>query len=219
MTNKHKRLVTAMADDATEVAQGGNGQGILVRALSGGLVISDGGYSITVDEKLPSTFYVMFDRIVPATNKYMATLFNTSSTRKVNIQKIYRCNWQITAVTGVVLDQYLARITARTTGTSVAIKSVDTLDSVPSGIEADTNSSSVTEDHVIRRLGATNEELALSGQGIEMMNYGYSGPFYERQLFSKGLVLRQNEGITIRNITNSSVGSVSYIIEFTEEPV
>jgi hypothetical protein len=166
------------------------------------------------------TFYAVFDRISPATNKYMATLFNTSSTRKVVIQRMWVYNWQISTVSGVLLEQYLARITARTSGTSVSIYAEDTSDTLSAGISADTNSSAVTEAHIIRRFISQGDEAvtnlsqlagaaAASGDNATLLE--------ERKAGTKGFVLRQNQGITIRNVTNSAIGTCSYIIEFTDE--
>lgn len=186
-----------------------------IQVVSGSVGISNFPSVYSMAEFLPNTFYVLFDNIIPATNKYMATLFNTSASRKVVIQKVHRFNWQVTAVAGAVLEQYVARITARTPGVTVTCRSMDTADVLSSGISSDTNSSSVTENHIIRRLISTNEELTITEKG-----YGFDGggAFYERQPYHKGITLRQNEGVTIRNVTNSAVGAVSYMIEFTDEP-
>lgn len=180
------------------------------------------GSSVMTDVPL---FYVVFDKIAPAANKYMATLFNTSVTRKIQIRNIYRLNWQVTAVSGVSVEQYLARITARTAGTVVAINSNDTNITLSSGISADTNSSAVTESHIVRRFFAVDEEVGSAVAGStpnvpDYIGYGLDGNLnriYEKSVGTTGIILRQNQGISIRNVTASVVGSVSYIIEFTDE--
>lgn len=168
-------------------------------------------------------FYAVFDRIAPAANKYMATLFNTSATRKVSVNRVYRFQWQVAAVTGVLLEQELRGITARTVGTSVTIVPEDSSDTLSAGIAADTGSTSVTEGGkgLIRRLFASSEEYALATLSTVLTG----GPamlhdaslIYWRKDGGKGLVLRQNQGITIKNLTSSTVGSVSYCIEFDDE--
>lgn len=166
------------------------------------------------------TFYAVFDRISPAANKYMATLFNTSSIRKVVIQRIWVYNWQFATVAGALLEQYITKITARTIGTSTTIYAEDTNDSLSSGISADTNSSAVTEDHILRRFLAYSEEAVTNlGQlsGSRAAGDDNTALILEKKDDTRGIVLRQNQGISIRNITNSTVGTVSYVFEFTDE--
>ena len=172
-------------------------------------------------------FYAVYDRIVPAQNKYMATLFNTSATRKVVVSRIYRVNSQLTAVVGVLLDQELRFITARTAGTAVTIQREDTADTLSAGITADHASTAVTEGTgdraLIRRFSAVNEEYVLATLANTIT--GGTALLHDAQLiwwrggWSKGLVLRQQQGVTIKNLTNSVVGSVSYAIVFDDEPI
>lgn len=165
-------------------------------------------------------FYVVFDRIVPAANKYMATLFNTSTTRKVVIHRIWQYNWQFAAVAGVNAEQYIARITARTAGTSVTIRAEDTNDTVSAGITADTNSTVVTENHIFKRLFNAAEEGSPLGTQLGedlLQNNRNFQLLYERHTSMKGHTLRQNQGISIRNVTAVAVGSMSYMFEFTDE--
>ena len=169
-------------------------------------------------------FFAVYDRIAPATNKYMATLFNTSTTRKAVVARIYRMNWQVAAVTGVLLEQELRFITARTSGTSVTIQADDTAIALSSGISADHNSTSVTEGTgsraLIRRILSCSEEAVLA-TGYALAGTGFSldaALIWMRRPGSSGLVLRQNQGITIKNTTASTVGTCSYVIEFEDEP-
>ena len=167
------------------------------------------------------TFYAVFNRIVPAANKYMATLFNTSATQKVIVTHIWRLNWQVAGVTGVLLEQYLARITARTAGGAITIFADDTADTLSAGISADTLSTSVTEDHIITRFFSTSEEAAAAATGfaLNLMSLEDTQLIYQRREGQRGLTLRQNQGITIRNVSSSTIGSVSYIMEFFDIPL
>lgn len=164
------------------------------------------------------TFHAVFDRISPAANKYMATLWNGASGRKVVVQRIWRFNWQVATVTGTTLDQELRRITARTAGTSVTPIALDSNDTLTSGITADHNSSSVTDSSLLQRVMAVSEER--DGLDTRVVDWLALYPFalvYDRKDGTRGIVLRENQGLTIKNITSSTVGTVSYIIEFTDE--
>lgn len=169
----------------------------------------------------PPLFYAVFDRIVPAVNKYMATLFNTGL-NLLMVNRIYRVNWQNTDVSDSNLEQYLARITARTVGTSVIIGSDDTGDSTPSGAVADTGSTVVTETNIRLRFFSTNDSsVGLTGGDkfgtaiVHSFNI-QDGIIYRNEPGVKGMVLRQNQGISIRNVTSNTIGTVSYVFEFTQ---
>jgi hypothetical protein len=165
------------------------------------------------------TFRAVYDRIVPANNKYMATLFNASATRKVVIQRIWVYLWQFSSVTGVILEQEMRWITARTSGTAVTPIPDDSADTLSASITADHNSSAVTElsNGLIRRVITSSEETALRAGGAPAATFGDASLVYERAPFTRGLVLRNGRGLTLKNVVNSTVGTVSYVIEFTDE--
>ena len=169
---------------------------------------------------LPS-YYAVFDRIAPAANKYMATLFNTSATRKAVVQRMWAFNWQFDNVASAGnMDQYVARITVRTAGAAVTIRSNDTTDILSAGIAADTNSTLVTENHVFKRIFMSNDELDLATQRVQdLLAFIGIGLVWERKEGMRGIVLRQNQGLSFRNLTASTNGSCSYIFEFTDEAV
>lgn len=176
--------------------------------------------SITDTSATSPTYFAVFDRISPDANKYMAVLFNTSATKKLVVYRINRYNWQMTSVVGQTLEQYLTRISAYTGGTAVTVRSADSADSVPAGITAVHNPASVTEDYLVRRLFASSEEANLSNSNFyNAISLDYSVAIYERTIGTRGLVLRQNEGLAIRNVTSSTVGTVSYIYDFIVEDV
>ena len=169
----------------------------------------------------PATFSAIFDRIAPAQNKYVANLFNASSTRKVTIKRIWLYNWNASAVSGVLLEFELRRITARTTGTTITPDPHDSSDSLSANITADHASTSVTDSTILRRLFSTAEETKIAALTMESIRsfVDFNNLIYEAKSGIKGIVLRQNQGIVIKQITNSTVGSVSIVIEFTDEAV
>jgi hypothetical protein len=168
-------------------------------------------------------FAAVYDRIVPAANKHMATLWNGAAGRKLTIARVYRMNWQVSAVTGVMLEQELRFITAHSGGTSSQIIADDTQIALTSGIVA-TSGATVTQDtgsrSLIRRVLACNEEAVLAS-GYALVGTGFSidaALVWMKRPSSIGIVLRQNEGLTIKNITSSTIGSCSYVIEFEDDP-
>ena len=169
---------------------------------------------------MAATYYTYLDRVAPAQNKYMLTLFNTSSTRKVVIRKIIWLTNGITAATGVVHDMYLARITARTVGSGLTIRSRDSNNSLSAGIEADTASTSVTEGYIVQRFIGTSEESVVTATALPTY-FGTMGGagviLYAKLPETEGETLRQNQGLSIRTLTNSTAGVMSFLIEFTDE--
>lgn len=168
-------------------------------------------------------FYAVFDRIAPAANKYMATLFNADPDALIMVERILKFNWQVASFAESTLEQYLARITARTAGAAVTIRKNDTNDAAPANVSASTDDTAVTEDHIIRRIQHANNEPQSAGSVPQIPDYlayqlsGEEGTLIWSHVPShKGIVLRQNQGIAIRNITNSTVGGVSYVIEFVQ---
>lgn len=179
------------------------------------------GLSLSTCPAEAPTFWFVFDRIAPAANKYMATVWNGAA-RKLVVQRIWNYNWQFTGVTDVLLEQEVRRISARTTGTSVAASALDTAVSVTAGIVADTNSSAVTEGALLLRLMTGSAETTIAGGEAGMKVMRTLAPLamiYERKEGASGIVLRQNEGLTIKNTTASTVGTCSYVVEVTDEAV
>jgi hypothetical protein len=167
------------------------------------------------------TFYAYYDRIVPSQNRYMATLFNGAAGRKVTVTKVIWLTNGFTAVTGVVHDMYLARITARTAGTSVTCRARDSNDTLTANIAADHSSTSVTEAYIMQRFVGGTEESPI-GTGSLATYVGTLGGtgvvLYAKLSGTKGETLRQNQGLSIRTLTNSTVGVMSFLVEFLDEP-
>jgi len=176
-----------------------------------------GRIEVAVTGTQPS-FYAVFDRITLATNKYLATLFNTSSTRKVVIQRIWVYNWQSGAVVGANGDSVLWRITARTAGTTVTPRAEDSNDTLSAGISADTNSTVVTQDHLIMRIIHSGDETNLANANwVNAPVFANHALRYERKSGNRGITLRQNQGISLQWITGDADGTWSIVYEFTDE--
>jgi hypothetical protein len=167
-----------------------------------------------VNQIAQPSFSAVFDRIAPAAGKFMATLFNTSSERVAVVQRVRVYNWQVGVAIGSFLEQELRRITARIAGASVPVVPADSAVPVSVGITADTGSTVVTEDALLKRLFASNVQVVL-GDVVGLAN-GLT--VYERRSGERGIALRADEGISIKNVTVSVIGTVSYVVEFTDEP-
>ena len=87
------------------------------------------------------------------------------------------------------------------------------------GIAADTASTVVTDGVLLMRVIADNENTTVGDAA--MLRAGRATTalalIYERQPGTKGISLLVGQGISIKQITASATGSVSYVIEFTDE--
>lgn len=168
-------------------------------------------------------YYAVFDRIAPAANKSMACLWNGAVLRKVVVNRIYRFNWQTTAVTGVLLEQELREITVHAGGTAVTINRWDEADPLPTTGIVCSSGATVTLGGrgLIHRLYATNEEMLLASASViqkDQALFHDAQLVYWRQPGRKGLTLATNRGLSLQNITSNTVGSCSYRVEFDDEP-
>jgi hypothetical protein len=197
---------------------------LLVQLVHAGVEYQAGGGAAAAE---PATFYVRVDAVANAVNKYMATLFNTSATRKVVLQRLFAFQWTTTAVTGTGNEQRLVYINARTAGAVVTPFAADESDILSAGITADTASTAVTEVRDIRRFHLGNEEakFATAAQAFNSDTIGWVDFFgiagrcvWEKKAGVKGLTLRQNRGLSVKNVSGA-VGSSSYLFEFTDEAV
>lgn len=169
-----------------------------------------------------ATFFAVYDRIVPAANKYMATLFNTSATRRVRVWRVWSFNWQIAAVTGVLHEHEFKYITARTSGTAITPVAADSADTLSAGITADHASTVVTESTLLKRFFGSSEEAKVGAATLESSINGSNSNALVYDALGKELkpiTLRQNRGITCKMITSTAVGTGSFVFEFTDEPI
>lgn len=176
----------------------------------------------------PISFVGVFEAIVPAQNKYMALIFNTSTAYDVWVERIYLVHNNVTAATGVVLAQSLIRVSAFTTGTAVTPVACDPSDAIPSGVSLDHNSSAVSDvsSSTYANIIATSEELIIAGTDPLLGARGAwprGLPIWESGNGIKPLVLHgataAHRGLAIKNITSSTAGSCSYLFHFSCVPV
>jgi hypothetical protein len=176
----------------------------------------------------PQSYRVVANAIAPAQNKYMLTLFNSSTDYNVEVHGIFIVHNNVTAATGVVLEQILARISAYTPAAAITPIAFDPADSLPSGITADTGSTSVTDvsSSTLLNIVAVSEEQIVAGTdpwlGARAKD-PRGNPIFLSGNGLKPIVLRgataAHRGLVIKNSTNSTAGSCSYVLDFAVVPV
>lgn len=156
--------------------------------------------------------------------KSMHDLFNTSSSaRYIRIYRAYLFNNGTSAVTGVLTEVRVTRLTTSISGGSTVTPVAH--DTSNSALDANTTSGvgrTVTTGSIFRQLQYSNDEPAVSANTMdewellvpfaEIWNAGY-GDSNVQPITCRG---SQNEGFQILNQGATAVGSASTEIEFTD---
>ena len=162
------------------------------------------------------TYWVLADAVAFATNKHHLSILNAAGSGKVvALKKLFQINLQLAGITGVALRFDFKRITAHATGTLLTPESCDSTDAaLPAQITCRTNSGSATEGAILWPYGCQNDEVSAGNtavanylsQGLNWLPEGVEMQEYR---------LREGEGITMKQITASSVGTFGWLLCFT----
>ena len=164
------------------------------------------------------SFYALADAVTFANNKHMMSLFNASGSGVfLNIQKLFLINNQLAAVTGVALRLNVARLTSEhTSGTGITPVSCDTNNAaLPAQVTVKTNATA-TASTLLFPITLNNDEIGatMAFPGAQLLaGFNWFPEGNEIQPYR----LREGQGLTIQNITNTAVGSFSFLMVFTVE--
>lgn len=170
------------------------------------------------------TFVLHQPAIVIGNNKSMLSLFNAGlSDVVVRIESISIVNDQSTAVTGVIGVFELRRMTGHSAGVDLttSIEEYDTANVLSANITARTGATIAGE--ATRLLGRTKwstDEWAVGTFDTEAQEHALQTliPLFQRRSpTDQPIVLRAGEGITVKFATNSTAGSFSVQIVFSQE--
>lgn len=162
------------------------------------------------------TYYALADAVAFAANKHMISLHNAAGTGKmIVLKKMFLINLALASVTGVALRQDVKRFTAvHTGGTAITPVSCDSLNpALPAGVTAKTGAT-VTDLTLLFPITFTNDETgATQGFPSTMLQAGINWLPEGNEV--QEIRLREGEGVTIKNITSTTIGSYAYMIVFT----
>jgi hypothetical protein len=162
------------------------------------------------------TYIGVCDAVAPAANKSLVCIFNaTGSGVTVRIHDIQCFQLGLTTQTGVNSRVEVRRATAATAGTTVIPEKFDTNNTnLPAGVTIRTGGT-ITDGSLLFPFVLTNDEPALSGTPQASQDNSIWKPF--NNIKSQLFVLRENEGLHVKNITNTTVGTMSWVIIFSVE--
>lgn len=162
------------------------------------------------------TYYALADAVAFAANKHMISIHNAAGTGKmIVLKKMFLINLALAGVTGVALRQDVKRFTAvHTGGTAVTPVSCDSSNAaLPAGVTCKTGAT-LTDVTLLFPITFTNDETgATQAFPSTMLQAGIN--WLPEGSEVQEIRLREGEGVTIKNITSTTVGSYAYLIVFT----
>ncbi len=178
--------------------------------------------SIPVTDAEESTFSVYLNANAIALNKSMVSIFNTNGApqTKVRLRELRIVNAQITAVTGIVAELALKRITGHSVGTAITPNAEDSSDVLSSNVTVRTGATVAGEAVPdLRRWKYSSDEWGPGTLDVEGLDQSIQKGInlIPTNPFCKPLTLNANEGFTLKQLTNSTAGSFDILLIFTVE--
>lgn len=177
------------------------------------------------------SFTVFQEGVVPAANKYMLAILNRNTAKVVRVWRIWGYISSTAAVTGVLLQFRLGRITstvALSGGTSITPAVHDTNEAFPASIDVMTGpTNAITYVSSIRRCSMSGDEAVVSTDDADMKAFQElvrddKVIFKAYSPFVKPITLRTNgtthEGFGFQQSVGT-VGNLGIICEFTVDDV
>lgn len=203
-----------MPEDFFQLPADGTGKKVRTRTRTiGANTVHEQGLFLAALE----TWVAYVDSVAFAQNKQHISIFNASGTGKVvKVRKLFAVDLQTGAVTGVVSRFDVKRITAAFAGTTATANPMDTNNAaLPAGVTVRTNGT-VTEGNLLFPWITTSEEETQLQTLSKAMYQAATNMLIEGPEVQE-LTLREGQGLTVKQITNTIVGLFGWIVVFTVE--
>lgn len=163
------------------------------------------------------TYYAVADAVALAANKHHLALFNdVGSGVVVAVKKLFQINLSLAAVTGAALRFDIKKATASSAGTTITPQTMDSSNpALPAGVTVRTGAT-VTEGGLLFPYTTQSDEIAAANTAVANYLTQYNNLILESSEMQE-LRLREGEGLTVKQITSSTVGSFAWLIGFTVE--
>lgn len=168
------------------------------------------------------TFVAQASSVAIGNNKSMLSILNASTTNIVKLRQLFIVNDQTTAITGIINQFNLLRMTGHSAGTTITAGMHDTTETLDAGVTIRTGATISGEDATIyRQWRFSTDEWGVGAHDVESSQHIMQAifPVYRAEVNTKPITLRQNQGIHVKHITNSTAGSFNIIAVFTVEPL
>jgi hypothetical protein len=203
-----------MAESYTQLSPNSTGNKIRERERTIG---ADDVREQAVFQSARQSYVALVADSVFANSKQHFSIFNGSGSGViVRVQKLYITNMVETAVAGGIRRLDVKKISACSSGTDITpLKQDSTNDDLPAQVLVKTTAT-VTEGAILFPLVFPDDEMLLTQNSMSQQLY--SGINWIPEGFElQEYTLNEDEGITIKQITNSTAGTVSWIVVFSVE--
>jgi hypothetical protein len=168
-----------------------------------------------------ATFNAIVQNIATGSNKSMLSLLNTS-TKAIRIEEIYLVNAKTTAVTGISGTFEVRRISGHSAGSLVTtIETYETGDVLDAGVTLRTGSTVAGESaNLLWKSVFSTDEHGIDSVSVSSDEHIFQTMFpifVKKTTHAKTITLKTNEGLTIKFLQNSTVGSFDIFCVFTQE--
>lgn len=204
-----------MADSYTQVPPNSTGNKMRTRSR---VIGSDTVHEQAIFNAAMPTYYALADAVAFAANKHHIAVWNNAGSNQVlALKKLFHINLSLAAVTGVALRFDAKKVTAIPTGgTDITAQSVDSLNPSLANVTIKTNAT-VTEGALMFPITTQNDEITAANTAVA--NYlAQIGNLAIEGVETQEWRLRPGEGLTIKQITSTTVGSFAWLAVFTVEP-
>lgn len=195
------------------------GQTTMVNSLP--VVVSSNQSTIPIKYNELATFNAIATNIVTDQNKSLFSILN-NSLLTLRIEEIYLINVKTVNVTGVMGIFEVRRITSHSSGTLITnIETYETSDILDSSITVRTGSIVGGESsNLLWRNIFSTDELNIKNLDSENNQHVFQTmfPIYVKKTNNtKNITLKNNEGLTVKFVTNSATGMFDVFCTFTQE--
>jgi hypothetical protein len=163
------------------------------------------------------TYHAWANDVAPAASKHMLTLFNAAASGViVEVYDLRALLLQIAAVTGVTLRWDILKASAASAGTVITPELFDTgAAALPAGVTVRTGGT-VTAGNRLGGLIVAGEEITTAQTNLGAVGFDLLPAL--KNLRAKPLVLREGQGLTVQNVTSSTVGTFGLSVTFGVTP-
>ena len=199
-----------MAETFIQLPPDSTGKRIRTRTKS---ILGETVHEQAVYQTALPTFWAVADAVTLAQNKHHISIFNGTADKMVIVRKLFQINLQLTTVTGVALRFNAFRSTAQSAGTAITPVAADLDDILPANITVATNAT-VTNGSLMFPYVTQNDEMTAANTAVANYLTQYNNLLLDGPEI-KELRLRPSQGLTIQQITSSTVGSFGWLMAFT----
>jgi hypothetical protein len=158
-------------------------------------------------EKRKNVYMAYVPPVATAANKYLLALLETEEKQKITIFDLRIINGKLTAASGVGIEIDIIKITAIVGGTDVTPTPCDGKDPALSGVTCVHTATSATAGATLLSVFTNNDEIALTNPNAE----------HPQNILPHPIVCYDNQGIAVKQITDSTVGLIGILCLFERE--